>query len=154
MRETVKLAKRLDLDYVTFSVTVPYAGTEMYEEGLRTGVIPTDYWLEYARRPTPHFVVPYFWEEHLNKAELIRMRDEATRAFYFRPKYIIRELRKVSRPAEFRRKAKMALNLFQTSVLHRGAEVYLQRSAAEMGAGVGAIGGYANNRTNPHSVRS
>lgn len=154
MRETIKFATRLDLDYVTFSVTVPYAGTEMYEEGLRTGVIPNDYWLEYAKRPIPNFVVPYFWEEHLNKAELLRMRDEATRAFYFRPKYILRELRKISRPAEFRRKAKMALNLFQTAVLHKGEEVYLQRSAAEMGAGVGAIGGYANNRANPHSIRS
>jgi len=48
----------------------------------------------------------------------------------------------------------MAVNLCQTAVLHKGEEVYLQRSAAEMGAGVGAIRGYANNRANPHSIRS
>ncbi|MBI4177969.1 B12-binding domain-containing radical SAM protein [bacterium] len=155
MKDTFRLANRLDLDYVTYSVTVPYAGTEMYEEGLKTGIIPVDYWREYAKQPTPNYVVPYFWEEYLNKEQLLKMRDEGTRKFYFRPKYIFREIRKISGVKELVRKARMALNVFQTSVLGEGEDIYLQSTAAEMGAGrLGVSGGYANNAANPVSVRS
>src|SRR3990167_2205073 len=145
MRETFHFAKKLDGDYATFSVTVPYAGTEIYEEGLKRGIIPVDYWTEYAERPTPNFVVPYFWEEFLNKEELLKLRDEGTRKFYFHPHYMWQELMKIRSWNELKRKAKMALNVFQTSILGAGEEVYLKKTATERG--------YANNLANPGSVR-
>ena len=46
---------------------------------------------------------------------------------------------------ELKRKAKMALNVFQTSILGAGEEVYLKKTATERG--------YANNLANPGSVR-
>lgn len=143
MQETFRFAKKLDADYATFSVTVPYAGTEIYEEALKRKVIPIDYWQEYAKHPTPHFVVPYFWEEFLDKAALLKLRDEGTRKFYFRPRYIWRELKKIRHWNELKRKLKMALNVFQTSVLRKGEDVYLQKPNTN----------YANNTANPHSVR-
>jgi anaerobic magnesium-protoporphyrin IX monomethyl ester cyclase len=143
MRETVRFAKKLDPDYATFSVTVPYAGTEIYTEGLKQGVIPHDYWLDFAKKPTPNFVVPYFWEEHLNKEQLIDIRDEATRSFYFRPKYVLRQLRQTSSLGEIRRKGAMAFGLFKSSVLGRGRAEYVDPAGA----------GFANNLANPRSVR-
>jgi radical SAM superfamily enzyme YgiQ (UPF0313 family) len=147
MRETVRFAKRLDPDYATFSVTVPYAGTEMYTDGLAQGVIPHDYWLDFAKAPTPNFVVPYFWEEHLNKRELLKIRDEATRSFYFRPHYVMKQLRQSASFGEIRRKGAMALGLFRSSVLSRGHGEYLDTMNG------GAANGFANNLANPRSVR-
>ena len=148
MRETIRFAKRLDPDYATFSVTVPYAGTEMYHDGLAQGVIPYDYWLDFARRPTPNFIVPYFWEEYLNKEDLLRIRDEATRSFYFRPRYIFKQLWQTTNLGEIKRKGKMALGLFQASVLKTGKDrgKYLEISSTRPD-------GFANNAANPLSVR-
>jgi radical SAM superfamily enzyme YgiQ (UPF0313 family) len=147
MRETIRFAKKLDPDYATFSVTVPYAGTEMYTDGLKQGVIPHDYWLDFARAPTPNFVVPYFWEEHLNKEQLLSIRDEATRGFYFRPKYVLKQLRQSASIGEVRRKGAMAFGLFQSAVLGRGHKEYIDPVSG------GATSGFANNLGNPRSVR-
>jgi radical SAM superfamily enzyme YgiQ (UPF0313 family) len=147
MRETIRFAKRLDPDYATFSVTVPYAGTEIYTDGLAKGVIPHDYWLEFAKKPTPNYVVPYFWEEHLNKEELLKIRDEATRSFYFRPSYVFKQLRQTASVGEIRRKAGMAFGLFKASVLGRGHAEYIDPVSG------GATTGFANNTGNPRSVR-
>lgn len=142
MRETIRFAKKLDPDYSTFSVTVPYAGTEMYEDGLKQGVIPVDFWLEFAKKPTPNFVVPHFWEEHLNKRQLLDIRDEATRSFYFRPKYVLKQLRQSASIGEVRRKGAMAFGLFQATVMGKGRGEELVNE------------GFANNLANPRSVRS
>lgn len=142
MRETIRFAKRLDPDYSTFSVTVPYAGTEMYENGLKQGIIPVDFWLEFAKRPTPNFVVPHFWEEHLNKRQLLDIRDEATRSFYFRPTYVLKQLRQSASIGEVRRKGAMAFGLFQATVMGKGRGEELVND------------GFANNLANPRSVRS
>jgi len=147
MRETIRFAKKLDPDYATFSVTVPYAGTEIYTDALAKKVIPYDYWLDFAKQPTPNFVVPYFWEEHLNKEQLLKIRDEATRSFYFRPKYIMKQLRQSASVGEVRRKAAMAYGLFQASVLGRGHREYIDPVSG------GATTGFANNAANPRSVR-
>lgn len=156
MQETIRFAKRLDPDYVTFSVTVPYAGTEMYEDGLKSGIIPVDYWLEFARKPAPKFVVPYFWEEHLNKKQLLDVRDKATRAFYFRPRYVFKQIRQTASLGEFKRKAAMALGLFSASVLRFGSERKKYLEAHPPGLQEikdGSPAGFANNEANPLSVR-
>ena len=116
MQNSIQFAKSLNPDYSTFSVAVPYAGTEMYQQGLANGIIPVDYWLDYAKNPTPKFEVPYFWEEYLSKQELKQIRDEATRTFYFRPKYILHQTLKSKNPAEIFRKARMAWGLVKATI--------------------------------------
>jgi anaerobic magnesium-protoporphyrin IX monomethyl ester cyclase len=145
IRETFRFAKKLHADYATFSVTVPYAGTEIYSQALERGVIPEDYWIEFAKNPTPGYVLPYFWEEFLSKEELLMLRDEGTRQFYFRPRYILRELMKLRNFEELKKKAKMALNVFQTSVLRKSKDIYLKPNVN--------VKKFANNDANPHSVR-
>ncbi|MFC1975143.1 B12-binding domain-containing radical SAM protein [Chloroflexota bacterium] len=152
MRETIRFAKQLDPDYTTFSVTVPNAGTEMYQAGLDQGIIPYDYWLDYARNPTPNFIVPYFWEEYLNKEDLLRIRDEATRSFYFRPRYIAKQLRQTNNLGEIKRKGKMALGLFQAVVLRNGKDKQKYTDTTSTLSGIRADS-FANNKANPFSVR-
>ena len=117
VRQTIDYAVKLDADFTEFNICIPYAGTEMYETALQTGQIKHDYWREYACRPVPNFKVPQLIEDHLSKPELIELRDEAIRRFYFRPKFILREMKNLTTFGEFKRKSRMGLSLFRQSVL-------------------------------------
>ena len=117
VRQTIDYAVKLDADFTEFNICIPYAGTEMYETALQSGQIKQDYWREYARNPVPSFRVPQLIEDHLTKQEMIELRDEAIRRYYFRPSYILKELGKLTTIGEFKRKSKMGLSLFRQSVL-------------------------------------
>ncbi len=114
---TINFALELDTDYAEFNVCVPYAGTEMYETALREGTITQDYWRDFARRPVANFKIPQLIEDHLSKRELLGLRDEAIRRFYFRPKVIARELMGIRSADELKRKSRMGLSLLRQSVL-------------------------------------
>lgn len=111
MRKTIDFALQLDADYCEFSITIPYPGTEMYEEALSSGLITHDYWREYANKPTPHFRPTQLIENHADLNTLIEMRNNAIRRFYFRPRYVLRQLRSASSAGELRRKARMGATL-------------------------------------------
>jgi radical SAM superfamily enzyme YgiQ (UPF0313 family) len=111
MKETLEFALTLDADFAQFSITIPYAGTEMYEEGLKNGIITEDYWATYARNPVPDFVPPQLIENLVDRKQLMAMRDEAVRRFYFRPKFIVKELLSLRSASEFIRKARMGMQL-------------------------------------------
>jgi radical SAM superfamily enzyme YgiQ (UPF0313 family) len=111
MKETIDFALSLDADFAQFSITIPYAGTEMYEEALKEGIITSDYWAEYARQPTPDFVPPQLIENMVDRRTMLAMRDEAVRRFYFRPRFILKELASLRSASEFVRKARMGMQL-------------------------------------------
>jgi len=126
IEETIRFCTSLDPDYATFSVTVPYAGTEIYRQGLESGVIPEDHWTTFAERPTADYIVPYFWEAELSKAELIEMRDKAVRRFHFRLGYILKQVSRSSSPGEIYRKGRMAIGLAKHSLLGMERGKYTQ----------------------------
>ena len=115
--QTINYAVKLDADFTEFNICIPYAGTEMYITALNEGKITRDFWREYAMKPVPSFVVPQIIEDHLTKQELIALRDLAIRKYYFRPKFIIRELLRLKSFGEFQRKGRMGVSLFRQSVL-------------------------------------
>ncbi len=112
VHETIQFAKALDADFVHFSVTTPFPATQLYRLGLDTGVLPYDYWREYARNPSPDFVPP-LWEEHLKQEQLYALLSKAYRAFYFRPQYLLRQTLRVRSLREFLRKAKVGLKMLK-----------------------------------------
>jgi anaerobic magnesium-protoporphyrin IX monomethyl ester cyclase len=114
MEETIKFAIELDAHFAQFSVTIPYAGTEMYDEARKEGLIEQDYWLEYARNPQPDFRPPKLIEKHADLATLLKIRDSAVRRFYFRPRFILHELAGLRSLSEFVRKARMGIQLAQS----------------------------------------
>ncbi len=115
MEKTIDFAMALDSDYAEFSITIPYAGTEMYLEALEKGIISYDFWGEYARAPVRNFTLPELIETQADLATLQAMLRKAVRAFYFRPRYILRELMKLESFIEFVRKIRMGARLL-TSV--------------------------------------
>ncbi|HII71281.1 TPA: radical SAM protein [Candidatus Woesearchaeota archaeon] len=111
IQETIDFAKELEPDYVHFTITTPFPGTELYFMGLKEGLIKKDVWREFARNPTSDFVPP-LWEENLTREELIRLLKKAYKEFYTRPSYILKRLVKVRSLGEFKRKAKAGLKVF------------------------------------------
>ncbi len=111
MKDTIKLATELNSDYAEFSITIPYAGTEMYTDALRDGIISHDYWLAYAKKPEANFIPPELIETAADIDTLIEIQKSAVRAFYFRPKYLIREAIKFGSFIGFLRKIRMGTRL-------------------------------------------
>ncbi|MBU1229138.1 MAG: B12-binding domain-containing radical SAM protein [Proteobacteria bacterium] len=110
-QKTIELSLELDSDYAEFSITIPYPGTKAYAGALEQGVISSDYWLAFAKTPTPQFVIPQVIENMMDRKTLLSLRDQAIRRFYFRPSYMLRELLKVKSWHEFKKKFQMALGL-------------------------------------------
>jgi anaerobic magnesium-protoporphyrin IX monomethyl ester cyclase len=50
-KQTIRLAKELEPDYVHFSVLIPFPATKLYWWGLERGIFKTDFWREFARNP-------------------------------------------------------------------------------------------------------
>ena len=115
--DTIAFALEMDTDYAEFNICIPYAGTEMYETALRDGVIKEDYWRRFAQAPMPDFTIPALIEDNLSRVELMKLRDDAIRRFYFRPRFIAREIAAIRSVGEFARKARMGMSLFRQSVL-------------------------------------
>jgi radical SAM superfamily enzyme YgiQ (UPF0313 family) len=104
---TMALARELNPDYASFGVLIPYPGTAIYKEGLARGLIPSDYWRDYTSNPEPEFRIPHVIEDKLNRQMLVKIKNDATRRFYWRPSRIIRELRNVSNMRDLVQKARL-----------------------------------------------
>ena len=110
--ETIEFAKKLNPDFVHFSVTTPFPATPLYYMGLEEGQLKNDYWREFAKKPAKDFV-PELWEEILSQEELIELLKYAYKSFYIRPRYILKEMLEVRSLEEFKRKAKAGLSVFR-----------------------------------------
>ncbi len=110
--QSINFAKKLNPDFVHFSVTTPFPATDLYDMGLKEGILPNDYWKAFAENPTPDFK-PMLWEENLSKEELIELLRLAYKSFYMNPTYILQRIMKIRSPGEFARKAGAGLKVFR-----------------------------------------
>ncbi len=102
--DTIDYSINLDPDFVMFNVLTPFPGTTLYDEGLRDGVLDLDPWLKFMREPRADFKAQV-WDEHFTRAELREMLNTAYRRFYWRPKFVARNLTQIRNPQDFLRKA-------------------------------------------------
>lgn len=107
VEEIIRFSLKLNLDHAEFSVFIPYPGTKIYEEGLKSGFIEKDYWREYAKNPTKAFQI--VWEEKVRKEKMYYISNKAHKRFYLRPRIIWNEFKRISSLKEFMRVARGAL---------------------------------------------
>lgn len=88
-------------DYVQFNILIPYAGTEIYELGIKKNILPPRFWNEYVLNPVPHAYIPV-WDEYLSREELSELLKVCYRGFYLRPSYILKSALKVRSYSHFR----------------------------------------------------
>ena len=90
--QTIHYLLELDTDYVQAAVFTPYPETQLYKEGLESGVLPADYWREFALNPSEGFE-PLIWGEFYTREQIFDKLRALYRRFYMRPKFIIHYLR-------------------------------------------------------------
>lgn len=107
IRQTIRLALKLDLDYAQFSKVTPMPATELYTLLLQeTG---RDYWREHIERgsdepiPRPHC--------DLSDAEIQAATRLAYLRFYYRPTYVLRALKRLKSREELVRSVRTAMQM-------------------------------------------
>ena len=108
--DTIDYSIKLDPDFVMFNVLTPFPGTTLYDEGMRDGVLDVTPWTNFMRAPREDFKAQV-WDEHFTRAELREMLELAYRRFYWRPKFIARNMVQVRGPQDFMRKATAGLRM-------------------------------------------
>ncbi|MSQ00875.1 MAG: radical SAM protein [Myxococcales bacterium] len=108
--DTIAYSIKLDPDFVMFNVLTPFPGTTLYDEGERDGVLDVTPWMEFMRNPREDFKAQV-WDEHFTRAELREMLDLAYRRFYWRPKFVMRNVTQIQSPKDFMRKATAGLRM-------------------------------------------
>ncbi|MHB8066516.1 MAG: B12-binding domain-containing radical SAM protein [Desulfobaccales bacterium] len=108
IQKTFDLVKKLDPDYVQFSICSPYPDTPLYALGRSRGLIPRDVWLDFAKDPLKEFASPV-WTENFSEEELRRLIRQAYRAFYLRPKFIWKEFTKINSLSQLKLLSRTAL---------------------------------------------
>lgn len=101
VKETVRFARKLDLDYVQFSKLTAKPLTGMWKEMVeKTG---EDYWEDYILGRTEEQILPRPWTE-LSNEEIDRLTRWAYVAYHSRPGFLLRMVRQVKSFDEFKRK--------------------------------------------------
>lgn len=119
MQRTIDFALELDADYSEFSITIPYPGTELYNTALQSGLISHDFWREHAQKPVKHFQIPQVIENHADLPALIKIRNQALRRFYFRPRYLWRQLKNVDNFQQIVKQSRLGGQLLKKIILDR-----------------------------------
>lgn len=86
VKETVKFAKKLDIDFAQFTVMTPYPGTHIYDYAKREGLLLTNDWSKYTT------IRPVMRTKDLSAEELERLVAEAYRSFYLRLSFLCKQI--------------------------------------------------------------
>lgn len=89
IKKTIRLAKRLPLDYATFSIATPFPGTKLWEKASKEDGIKllTKDFSKFGLQDDPVIELPTVSAE-----ELKNMFNKAYTSFYLRPEYIARQI--------------------------------------------------------------
>lgn len=105
MQQTVDLALSANPNTASFSIAVPYPGTQIYFSYLEKGYIKTKDWRLYDGGQS------VFETESISNEMLVKKMMSAHRVFYFRSSYIFMRLRMVRSFGEFKNMLSIALNM-------------------------------------------
>ncbi len=107
---TINFAVQINPAYAQITITTPIPETEMYKDMLSKKYFTDDYWQKFAENPTKEFKTRYC-EDTLSKQELFELMNIFYKKFYFRPKFIIKELLEIKSFSELKKKIKAGLKI-------------------------------------------
>ena len=108
--DTIQYAIDLDPDFVMFNILTPFPGTTIYNQGLELGVLDLEPWQRFMAQPTENFKAQV-WDQWFSRDELRDMLDLAYKRFYWRPKFVARNVTQIRSPRDFMRKASAGIRL-------------------------------------------
>jgi anaerobic magnesium-protoporphyrin IX monomethyl ester cyclase len=113
-------ALTLDPDYAAFAIYTPYPNTPTFDEGAKLGLYAADCWERIMKDPLCGAEVPVVWEQHLKKEELLELLKLCHRKFYFRPKFVARQLLSLESRQELTRLVNGAMSLVKLELVRPG----------------------------------
>jgi anaerobic magnesium-protoporphyrin IX monomethyl ester cyclase len=96
MQETLDFAIELDIDLFQLSISTPYPGTALYNEGVSKGWIKDFDWYHYGQGRV------LVEQPQISAEDIYRFERYAFRRFYLRSRTILRMLRRVATPRQIR----------------------------------------------------
>ncbi|MDP3732093.1 MAG: radical SAM protein, partial [Candidatus Omnitrophota bacterium] len=93
--KTIDFAIELNTDIATFSLTVPYPGTELYEQAKKEGLLKTIDWEKYSSLGSMTPYEPAYVPKGMTKEELVYIQQRAIKRYYFRPGMILMHIKKL-----------------------------------------------------------
>jgi len=87
IKETIKFAKSLNLDYAEFSVLTPYPGTPIFDYAKKNSMLLTENWSKYTA------IEPIVKIEGASEKEIKALFQKAYITFYLRPRIVMEWLK-------------------------------------------------------------
>ena len=112
MARTVRLAIELDPNFALFFAATAYPGTEIYEQVYEPDETRSDPWQRFAERPEAGFEPPLCTSEY-SPVELRQKVAAAHRAFYLRPRAMVRGIRSIRNAQDLLHKAHCGVSLLR-----------------------------------------
>ncbi len=88
MKNTVRFAKKLGVDYAQFTVATPYPGTPLYYQAVKDNLIEITDWDYYTT------IYPVMRGYHFERKVLFKLLSWAYRSFYLRPSFILNQIKR------------------------------------------------------------
>jgi len=118
IQATLGEVRRLDVDYVLFSIANPFPGTEFHDAAKANG------WLAYGKYvpvdPAKNAIISY---PHLSRERLEELVARAYRRHYLSPGALWRELKKTKGPSDFASKFATGVRFIKRNFLSRSKPV-------------------------------
>lgn len=93
--DTIEFAKKLDTLYAQFNIIVPYPGTRIYDYAEKNGLLRNRKWSNYVSLTSMTDLEPPFIAPGLTKEELLALQRKAYNNYYFRPRLIMKHLKRM-----------------------------------------------------------
>ena len=127
LKKTLDFAKELKPDTVQFFPLMVYPGTDAYRWAKENGYLQTQDYSKWITEEGLHNCV--ISTPELSNHDLVKFCDEARRAFYLRPRYILSKVAQIlTHPSESKRILKTSLIFFK--YLFRGSHIASHESRA------------------------
>jgi len=108
--ETINFLKKLPLDYASFNVAVPRAGTDLRKQAILEKLIDEKF--EIMDQSGTEIAMS---TKYLNQEDVKKLRQRAVKEFYLRPKYLIKRLFKIRTFYELLQNIENAIQLIKNT---------------------------------------
>lgn len=92
IRKTIDFAKKLNVTWAQFSITIPIPGSELYEQAIAINPGLDDEWNKLVYESLGHMDLPFLFSKDLSESDLVYWKRRAYKEFYFRTSYILKRL--------------------------------------------------------------
>jgi len=108
IKQTIDFIKKLNPDFVQFSIATPYPGTEFFKQAQEKNWLTFKKWNDYDSIDKSMIEYP-----NLSKKEIEQAVNTAYKQFYFRPKYLLGQLLKIKSFKQLKQNIKGGFNLIK-----------------------------------------